>query len=176
MFAWLLALLPFALGADERLDIELHAGVLVRPEIGYGAGNLRLLGRRDAFLEVDGRLAPDAGWLGRVGVGIDVLGGARWHLQPGAFLGGRGRGAFLDPELIAGPQLGWGFDNHRVYARWTGLVATGTGGQGGLYGERSFLLGFRVVDEVRVYGRLTSFGRPFGERESYAGFGLSVFL
>jgi hypothetical protein len=173
MFALLLALAAPAQADDDRLDIELHAGVLARPELGYAAGNARLLGRRDAFLEVDGRLGPDGGWLGRAGIGVDVLGGGRWHLQPGVYLGGAGRGAFLSPAIFAGPQLGWGFDNTRVYARASGFLAPTPQG---LYGERSFTLGFRVVDEWRVYGRLSTLGTYRGERESYAGFGVGLFL
>lgn len=162
--------------ADPGLDVEVHAGALVRPEIGLATANVRLLGRRDAYLEVDGRAGPAGDWLGRAGVGVDLLGGARWHAQVGGFLGGRGQSTFLSPQLIAGPQVTFGFDNHRVYARWSAMVASGVTGQhSGVYGERNLLVGFRVVDELRVYGRVLHAG-DLDTHDTWAGMGVGYFF
>ena len=138
------------------------------------AGQFRLAGRKDAYLGVEGRIAAEGAWVGRIGAGFDILGKSDWDLKLGLFLGGMGNGLWRSQGLIVGTEIGLGARIGPLYGtyRWLG----GIGGRYPelieLHNEHDFIVGFRIWDQLRVFGQAI-YSRP-GSGEGATALGLGI--
>ncbi len=170
--------MPVALAGDGP-SLELQGGTLLARD-GHTAmtGGVALLGARDSFLTAEGRLAPGGGWLGRVGAGFDLLGGSDLDLRLGLFMGGRGvwPDGQADSQVITGGTLGIGGRLGRLYGQYRWIGGFGATELHSLHTENELTVGFRVVDELRVYGQvlfLDPGDARWGEREQALGLGVA---
>lgn len=151
----LLALLsaPEASAHTPRPEIQIQGGAFRTDHGPRLAGSVRAFGQRDAYVGVEGRLDPHQQWVGRVGAGFDVLGGGKWDLRLGLFIGGAGTAFRQESEFIAGTELATAARVGRLYGQWRWLLGLGHSAQAALHSENEFTLGFHVVDEVRLQGQ-----------------------
>jgi hypothetical protein len=171
----LLTLLSFAFPFPES---HLSAGVHAWPAVPALDLEARLEGDRDAYLLGAVRIEPGDAWLGRAGVGFDLLGGGTADVRLGLFLGGVGTfeaGAW-GPEahvarVAAGGEILLGLHLGRLHGSYRHLDGF-AGPLEDRLTEDELRVGYRVVDPVEVYGRYIVWNP--GERDPRGGFGLGV--
>jgi hypothetical protein len=173
MISLALALTGLAL-ADEPegretnpAGLHLSGGVVFLPETPVNTLGARLVAEKDSYAGVDVRLAPSGTFVARGGVGFDVLGRSNLDLKLGLWMGGVG---FRDdaPTIEVGPALGTevalGFTFDRLWARHRWMVGVGDSRLGTLLSERETQVGWRVVDDLSIYGQHVHYapGTPGG--------------
>lgn len=168
-----LALVAATLAAEPEgretnpAGLHLSGGVVFLEDTAVNTLGARLVAEKDSYAGVDVRLAPTGTFVARGGVGFDVLGRSSLDLKLGLWLGGVGfhRDA---PHLEVGPALGTevalGFTFDRLWARHRWMVGVGDSRLGTLLSERETQVGWRVVDQLSVYGQHVHYapGTPGG--------------
>lgn len=161
----------------ERDPLRFQASAL---QSTYGApwlaGQFRVVGRKDAYVGVEGRVGSDASWTARVGLGFDLLGKSDWDLKLGLFLGGLGDGWVRDPALVTGTEIGVGARIGRLYGQYRWLFGLGSRHPEAvsLHTEQELIVGFRLVKELRVFGQAVFTGAS--DRPGATALGLGVAL
>jgi hypothetical protein len=115
----------------------------------------RMDGEHDGYVGVNLRVDPTGTWVGRAGIGVDLLGGGEGvDLKLGLFLGGTGD--LADRSMIgrpaAGAELLFGVKVGRVYG-WYHHVDGFAGPLEDRLTEDELRLGFAVTEKVRVHGQ-----------------------
>jgi hypothetical protein len=187
-----LALLAPAHAADTEEDagghdhgptpqsLTLAYGMQFTPEAPAHHLSARLSGEEDAYIGAEVRYLPqsDLLWTGRVGLGVDVLGGGDWDLQLGLWVGGAGEwqreGASLYAGPMAGTEVGVGYEGRRLFARYRWLAGIGSGPLDELLTEQELTVGFKVLPEVHAYGQY--FVLSPGRADNRSGFGVGARL
>lgn len=138
------------------------------------AGQFRLVGRKDAYVGIEGRVSADESWTARVGLGFDLLGKSDWDLKLGLFLGGVGVGWVRDPALVTGAEVAFAARIGRLYGQYRWLAGLGASDAYALelHTEHEFIVGFRIVGQLRVFGQAV-YARP-GSGEGATALGLGV--
>jgi len=163
---------------DEGL--QLQYGMLFLPDAPAHPLVGKLVGEEDAYVSADLRYMPanDLLWTGRLGAGFDVLGGGGWDLTLGLFAGSAGEWdrnderAILYSRPMGGTEIGLGVEGRRLFARYRWLAGLGTGPVDELLTENEFTVGYKVVDELSVYGQWLRVNP--GEADKQGGIGLGV--
>jgi hypothetical protein len=140
------------------LDVEVRASVLFMPDEPVQVLGMRLLSSRDAWIGVEGRFARERGYLGRVDAGFDVFGVSNLDLGLGLWMGTVG--PWTEPAIAspaAGAEVGLGFHSDRLFAHHRWLFGGGGAPRTGFLSENELVVGFRVVDTLKVYGQYTRF-------------------
>lgn len=186
-----LALVPDALacpdadpcggGHEVRPEaLTLAYGMQFTPEAPAHHLSARLSGERDAYLGAEVRYLPqsDLLWTGRLGLGVDVLGGGSWDLLLGLWVGGAGEwmreGAALYAGPMAGTEIGVGYEGRRLFAKYRWLAGIGSGPLDDLLTEQEATVGFEVLPEVHAYAQY--FVLSPGEADNRSGFGVGARL
>lgn len=133
---------------------------------------LRSVGQKDAYLGVEARITTDGVWMGRAGLGFDVLGKSPLDLKLGLFAGSTGfedlnQGYALRPQF--GSDISIGGEMGRLYghARWLhGFTSTV-----GWMNETQLLAGYRIVGQTRLFGEYLAYNTDCCGR---GGFGVGV--
>jgi len=123
-------------------------------QVAHRAG-VRHLAANDSYVGVDVHYAPNREWRGRVGAGLDVLGGGSWDVKLGLFIGGAGEWApdtTLAHQPMAGTEVGLGIHGERLFASYQLMAGLGTGPLDGLLTENELNIGYRILGQVQVYG------------------------
>ncbi|MBW1877284.1 MAG: hypothetical protein JRJ84_02885 [Deltaproteobacteria bacterium] len=156
-----------ALANEDGTEIHVQAAALRADGARQLAASARLVGEKDAYLGVEARVDPRHCWMGRVGLGFDVLGGGKWDLKLGLFLGGTGNGLERDGGFITGTEVALGAEIGRLYGQYRWLGGIGGSDLAQLHSENDLTVGFRVIDELRVYGQvIRARGGSFDERRA----------
>ncbi len=92
LLAALLAVPDAEANEEPEAHIQLQAGSFFAADSPEFAVSLRAIGKKDAYIGVEGRFDGTGDWTGRVGAGIDVLGKSNFDLKVGLFMGGIGAG------------------------------------------------------------------------------------
>lgn len=165
----------------EHNPLEIHVRGAAQYLPGSIATNVGVEGvaRRDAYLEGDVRMATDGTWRGRASAGFDVFGGGKFDLKLGAFIGARGcfNPETMDEVTLAtqptfGGQLTVGGNYDRIYGRYRLSLGLGAGETAEFLTENEVTLGFRVVDELRVYGQYVALSSRTFDRLGGVGAGV----
>ena len=147
---------------DEHEDaLQLQYGMLFLPRAPAHHLVGRLVGSSDAYVSADLRYMPqsDLLWTGRLGAGIDVLGGGNWDVTLGLFVGSAGTWdrnedrAILYSRPMGGTEIGIGVEGRHLYARYRWLAGLGTGRVDQLLTENELTVGYKVIDDLSVYGQ-----------------------
>jgi len=156
-----------ALANDDGAEIHLQAASLRAEDGRQLAASARLVGEEDAYLGVEARVDGRHCWMGRVGLGFDVLGGGKWDLKLGLFLGGTGNGLERNSAFITGTEVALGAEIGRLYGQYRWLGGLGGSDLARLHSENALTVGFRIVDEFRVYGEVIhARGTAFHDRRA----------
>ena len=170
-------------GHDDREDqLVFQYGLQFLPELPGQQLGVRLIGEHDAYLGAEMRYTPasDFAGVGRLGAGIDVLGGGSWDLTLGLFLGTAGEWERTDVDAvlvatpIAGTEIGFGIDAGRVFGRYRWLAGIGGGPVDELLTENELTLGFEVTRQLHVYGQYVILSP--GELDNQSGLGVGARL
>ncbi len=140
-------------GRDGTLRASVDT-VFFPQQVAHRAG-LRHIAQNDSYIGVDLHYAPNREWRGRIGAGIDVLGGGGWDVKLGLFLGGAGEWApdtTLAHQPMAGTEVGLGIEGKRIFGRYRWMAGLGTGPLDGLLTENELTVGYRVLSQIQVYG------------------------
>lgn len=157
----MIVLLALSALADDG-HVELRAGPMFAAGAPTLAAGARVVGDKDAWIGVEGRVGRDAGWIGRADAGVDLLGRSPLDLQVGAYVGGTGGGLALNPGLSVGGELAAGVTVWRLDARYRlvrGLNLSRLSDDvsqrhfSGFDAEDEVTVGVRLVDTLRVYGQ-----------------------
>jgi hypothetical protein len=143
---------------------------------------LRLVGASDAYVGGEIRYAPAHTVVGegRVGAGLDLLGGGKLDLTLGLWIGAAGAwdrsvdAAVLYATPIAGTEIGFGYDGRRLFGRYRWLAGLGAEPLDSLLTENELTLGYKIVPQVHVYGQYLVLSP--GEDDKDAGVGLGARL
>lgn len=141
---------------DDKDDMDLAVGLHGLWGDHGSAQTLRaqLSAPSDAYLVFDGRFHVDGRALGRIGAGLDVLGGGRAHLTLGVFAGTAAD--WKHGVVLAAPQAGGaaglGYDMDRLGFGYQWRAGWGGGKLDQLLTEHEATVTYRVVRELRVVG------------------------
>ncbi len=169
-----------ALADDDAVDLdrEAHVALSAGPVFTADRGNMYLSARavreNDAYFGVEGRYAPGGHWVGRGGAGLDLLGGSKADLKLGLFLGGTGNGPDANAESVFGTEVSFGLNAGSVFARYRLLAGLGSSDLAKLHSENELMLGFDLVESLRIYGQLLVIDPTADSSETAAGLGVSV--
>lgn len=169
---WMLLLVPLAQAHDGG-EVHVQAAKLRCGSVPMVSGSVRAVGDKDAYIGVEARVAPDERWIGRAGIGFDVLGGGDWDLKLGLFLGGIGTGLERERALITGTEVALGAKIGRLYGQYRWLGGLGTSRLAALHTEHELTVGVRLIDEFRVFGQLIRSDLRGREPDRGAGLGLA---
>ena len=129
IFGAALLMTPSA-SADEgilpKVDIEFQVmGNVETSELSFAPNVIaEVRTNRDTYVYLDGRVATQGDWTGRMGAGVDLLGASKADLTIGGFAGSTGN--VFNEEFALSPQggveLGVGYELSRFRAkyRWRG--------------------------------------------------------
>lgn len=138
----------------------------------------RVEGEKDAYLMGAMRVNPWGEWLGRAGIGVDVLGeGDGLDLKLGLFVGGVGELGDTDFGIgsASRPALGGEFQigarAGRVYGYYRHMDGMAGFAEDHL-SENEFRVGFVLTDSIRVHGQYVVFNP--GATATYGGVGAGV--
>ena len=165
---------------EREPSLQAQYGMLFLPDAPAHHVGARHTGSHDAYLSADLRYLPasDLMWTGRVGAGLDLLGGDRWDLTLGLFLGTAGEWdrtedyAVLYAKPMAGTEVGLGVEGERLFARYRWVAGLGTGAVDQLLTENELTVGYRLVGDLAVYGQYLRLNP--GEAHKESGIGLGV--
>ncbi len=157
----------------ENLDVRILGEATAMPHSTYLGGSVRLSGKRDGWLGLEGRVAGERRTMGRIAAGFDVLGSGDWDLRVGLFMGHVGAWQTRDYRYLSvGTDLGLGVTKGRVGGEYRFL-----GGKrpraAGLRTEHDISVSYRVVDDLRVHGHWLAMTDEPGEVRSGVGLGAS---
>lgn len=160
-----------ALAAPE---IHLEGSAQVLPTTAALDIRARADGERDAYVLGAVRVDPTGQWIGRAGVGIDVLGsGDGIDLKLGLFLGGTGDAGELtwNGRPAAGGEIQLGVSVGRVFGSYRHMDGF-AGPLEDRLTEDELRLGFALTDRWRVHGQALEVNP--GDGEWRPSFGLGV--
>ena len=166
----LLALLTAAPAHADGLELQFQGGPMVLEQNTAIAAAARAVGERDAYLSAEGRFDSDGRWMGRAGVGFDVLGRSCMDFKLGLFAGGVGgwEDRTMYRDVVAGTEITLGATGNRLFGQYRWLGGLGDGAVSDLHTENELTVGFRVVRRVprvrAVPAAQPTPGRPEGDR------------
>lgn len=161
MFPLVLALALTAQAGTESdpNEVVVQGGVVFVPDATLHTLSARLVAEKDAYVGVETRLAGNGRLVGRAGAGFDVFGGGDLDLKLGLWLGSLGTWdeLALHTTPTIGTEVAFGVTWDRLYAQHRWIVGMGRSPADRVLSEGETLVGFRVVDEFRLYGTWTNF-------------------
>ncbi|MCO4746191.1 MAG: hypothetical protein KC912_15445 [Proteobacteria bacterium] len=134
----------------------------------------RLIGKKDAYVGIEGRFDPLGTWGGRASAGFDVFGAGNLDLTLGLFAGTAGDWedrSYVRP--IAGTEVAIGGHFEKLSVRYRWLAGLGGGPLDSFLSEQELRVGYRVVKPVHVHGSWTILD-PAGPRGMRGGVGLGI--
>ncbi|MCA9495144.1 MAG: hypothetical protein KC621_34690 [Myxococcales bacterium] len=175
---------------DEQVDLDVDRGdhllfqygLQFLPEVPGHQLSARLIGEKDAYLGAELRYTPgsDFAGVGRLSAGFDVLGRGNWDLTLGLFLGSAGEwersnaDAVLMAAPVAGTEIGFGIETGRLFGKYRWLAGIGGGPVDDLLTENELTLGFKVTDDLHVFGQYLVLSP--GELDNQSGLGIGARL
>lgn len=161
-------------------SLVLQYGTQFLPQIPGHHLSARLVGQKDVYVGGELRYTPasDLLWSGRLGAGLDVFGGSEFDLLLGLFVGTAGEWdreaerAVLYAAPIAGTEVGVGYEGRKLFGRYRWLAGIGGGPIDELLTENEFTFGYKLIDELHVYGQYLILSP--GELDNQSGVGLGV--
>lgn len=165
---------------ERRAELQLQAATHFLPDAPAHHLAARHVGKGDSYLMGELRYLPDADllWVGRVGAGLDLLGGDAWDLTLGLFAGSAGTWSHEDARRVlyaspvGGTEVALGVESDRLFARYRWLAGMGGGPLDDLLTENEFTLGYKVTRGLHGYGQWVRVNP--GEDEARGGIGLGV--
>lgn len=146
---------------------------------------LRRYTKNDAYFGAELRYLPGNDailWSGRAGAGIDVLGGGRFDLQLGLFVGSAGEWFYraerplIYHSPIFGTEVRFAYDGRYVFTSYRWLGGIGTGPLQRFLSEREFILGYKVTPRLQVFGQSVRIDPRSGESQWSLGLGGRIVL
>jgi len=145
---------------DEE-GLQLQYGMLFLPQAPAHHLVGKFVADSDSYVSADLRYMPqsDLLWTGRLGAGIDVLGGGSWDVTLGLFVGSAGtwdrneERAILYSTPMGGTEIGLGVESRHLYARYRWLAGLGTGPVDRMLTENELTVGYKLFDDLSVYGQ-----------------------
>ncbi|MFT7519409.1 MAG: hypothetical protein ACI9MC_001550 [Kiritimatiellia bacterium] len=166
---------PAQAADSPSLDVEVQMTAL-RGDSGFGNTlSARANSKSDVYVVIDGRFHTDGRALGRVGAGVDLLGGGAANLTVGGFAGAAGD--WRTHELLTRPQvgaeLGLGYSGRRLGAMYRWRVGYGDGPLRDVLTENELTVSYRVIEELRLVGQFMRLDPGEQAKETTVGLGVS---
>ena len=166
--------------AHSRSQLRARYAMHFLPEAPAHFIGLRHIGAKDSYLSGELRYMPDSDllWTGRVGAGVDVLGGGNWDLTLGLFIGSNGEWERAEASRIlyaapmGGTEIGLGVEGDRLFAKYRWLAGLGTGPLDEALTENEFTLGYKLTPSLQLFGQWIRVNP--GQAEKRGGIGLGV--
>jgi hypothetical protein len=167
-------------GSKSGDSLQLQYGTQFLPDLPGHHLSARLLGEKDVYVGGELRYTPssDLMWTARLGAGLDVFGRSEWDLQLGLFVGTAGEWdrdidrAVLYAAPIAGTEIAFGYEGRKLYGRYRLLAGLGGGPVDELLTENEITVGYKIVDELHLYGQYLILSP--GELDNQGGVGIGV--
>jgi len=151
--SWLAS--PASASSDTEYHLE-GSAELLPANVALDA-RFRVEGKHDGYMLGAVRVDPTGAWIGRAGVGIDLLGGAEWlDVKVGLFLGGVGDVSTSQVSMIGRPAAGFEGQIGSRIGRVYGYYRHMDGFAGPLEDrltEDELRVGFRITDDWRIHGQ-----------------------
>lgn len=141
--------------------------------------------RRDTYLGAELRYLPANEailWSGRVGAGVDLLGGSPFDVQLGLFLGTAGEWFVLDGgdalylSPILGSEVRFAYEGRRIVTSYRLLGGFGVGPLQRWLSEREFILGVKATERLQLFGESVRIDPRSGRSQWSLGLGARFVL